>query len=225
MHFAVTELELADDQRSARSRVDDDDDDSTRVKGVTEVRAQQDRPSIPIASVPERPRTSGSVSAREREGMLGEPDLDATMHRAPAKQAELDELAAPSGLDRKWLVGGGILSALVLVLLGAVLVGGGGESDSDTPQIDESQINDNLGQPIAVTPSPVPEVVAVDNGDGSFTFTWEDRGGGVSYAVTPDGALGAERVGTPSFEAFVECVEVEVIADNGLFSQPTRGCA
>ena len=47
-------------------------------------------------------------------------------------------------------------------------------------------------------------------------FTWEDRGDGFTYAVTPDGALGSERVDEPTFDAFVECIEVEVIADSGL---------
>ena len=223
MHLAVTELDLADEQRSARSRVDDDDD-STRVKGVTEVRAQEDRPSVPIAAVPERPRAGGSIAPREREGMLGEPDVDETMHRAPAQQAEPSGLAAPAGVDRKWLIAGGIAAALIAVVLGAALLGGGGDSGEVTQQIDESQINDNIGQPIAVTPSPLQQVAATDNGDGSFTFSWEDRGDGFTYAVTPDGAAAAERVDQPTFDALVECIEVEVIADSGLISAPTRGC-
>jgi len=225
MHLAVTELELADDQRTSRSRADDDDDDSTRVKGVTEVRAQDERPPISIESIPERPQVSVPLAERQREGMLGEPDVDETMHRPAAKQADLDALAPPAGLDRKWLIAGGVAATLVIAVLGAVLLGDGGDSGSDTQQIDEAQINDNLAQPIAVTPTPLQEIEAVDNGDGSFTFTWDDRGDDFTYAVTPEGAVGAERVDEPAFDAFVECIEVEVIADSGLISAPTRACA
>ena len=130
----------------------------------------------------------------------------------------------PSGIDRKWLIAGGVAATLVAIIIGAVSLGGGGDSGDDTQQIDESQINDNIGQPIAVTPPPLQQVDATNNGDGSFTFTWEDRGDGFTYAVTPDGALGAERVDEPTFDAAVECIEVEVIADSGLISAPTRGC-
>ena len=84
MHLAVTELELADEQRTARSRVDDDDDDSTRVKGVTEIRAQDEHPSDSDRCSSGATLTPAARSpARAREGMLGEPDVDETMHRAP----------------------------------------------------------------------------------------------------------------------------------------------
>ena len=67
-------------------------------------------------------------------------------------------MAPPSGIDRKWLIAGGVAATLVAIVVGAVVLGGGGDSGDDTPQIDESQINDNIGQPIAVTPSPLQEV-------------------------------------------------------------------
>jgi len=223
MHLAVTELELADEQRTARARVDDDDD-STRVKGVTEVRAQDDVAALPIIGVPQRPSVSTPAPERPREGLLTEPDVDDTMHRPSQLDDGPSELKPPGGIERKWLVAGGAVAALALVVGGAAFLGGGEAATDDGPTIDESQVNDNIGLPVAVAPSALQEIVAVDNGDGSFSFSWDDRGPEFTYAVTPDGAVAAERVDEPSFEGFVGCIEVEVIADSGLISAATRGC-
>jgi eukaryotic-like serine/threonine-protein kinase len=230
LRLSVTVLELADDERAVRARSDVVDDDSTRVKGVTEIRAQDAPGSAPISRVPSQPAFV-APQTHPRQGSLAESELGATVVRGPAtvepaaEQEALHE-GAPSGIKKSWIIAGAAAAVLVMVIAAASVLGGGGGSEAREPtEFDEFEVNDNIGQPIAVTPAAVPEVVAVDNGDGTFTFTWEDRGEGVTYAVTEDGSAGAERVEEPTYTSSVPCIEVEVIASSGLISAPTQGCA
>ena len=223
LRYAVTPLELADVERVVRSRSAEVDDDSTRVKGVTEVRAQ-DEPGTSIAAVPSAPTPVAPVEQRRREGLLAEPEVDDTMIRPEAPTQATPEAERGSS-NRIWLAAGVVAAAIAFVVGGVVAFGGGGEeADADTPQFDEFEVNDNIGAPVAVTPSALEEVVGVasDSG-GANTFSWNDRGDGVAYAVTPDDGS-TERIEETEFESFAECVEVEVIAESGLISAPTRGC-
>lgn len=224
LRLAVTPLELAEDRAAVRMRSDDTvDDDSTRVKGVVEIRAQERPAHVAIAEVPASPSGGASVAPRRREGLLAEPEVGDTVVRRGEPTPELAPLGAPSGLDIKWVIAG--VGAVVLVLIVGLALVMGGSEDDDRPAVVEAEVNDNLGQPLAVPPPAVAEVTAVPLGDGTFRFSWADQGADVTYAVRPDGGRAVQRIDDAEFESDASCVEVEVIAPNGLVSAPTRGCA
>ncbi len=241
MKFAVTRLELAGGAGAPRARRDDEDDDATRVKGIVEVRAQGPAPTT-IAPAPtvtggpatgSGPATVGASAidatappARRREGLLAEPDVADTLLNAPSRVEPPSPLEAPKRMSKWWFGAAAAVVVFAAVLAIAAMRGGGDpaqDGDDDDPG---SELNVDVGNtPIAVPPSPVGEITGVDNGDGSYTFTWPDAGAGHSYAVTFDGQLSAEHVDSPTYTGSVECIEVEVVASSGLISAPTRGCA
>jgi eukaryotic-like serine/threonine-protein kinase len=234
MRLAVTVLELADETRSVRMRADEVDDDSTRVKGVRELRAQEpDGPRTPaIASIPAAPTGStATIPPRPREGMLAEPELGDTVVR-PGRP-EIDERndgspmpVASRSVPRGVVIGGVAAAGVALAVVTSVLVGGEGGADLDTATVDAAEVNVELDMPVAAPPSPLAAVTGMPAGDGTFTFSWDDRGAGFSYAVTPDGALGPDEVTSPEYRSPTNCIEVVVISERtDLLSAPTRGCA
>lgn len=223
LRLAVTTLELAEAAPTVRARTTDVDDDSTRVKGVVEVRAQEPQSTASITGVPSSPGSRRPVPERRREGLLAEPEVGDTVVRP--NSATPDELG-PAPLDRpdrRWLVAAG---ALVLVAAGAgVAALSGGDDTQDDPMVDQPVVNDGFDDvPLAVTPSPLSEIAVTVGADGSHLFTWADREN-VTYAVTVDGSAVPELIDVNEFTATADCIEVEVIADSGLVSAPTRGCA
>lgn len=230
LNLATTLLELAADPSTVRARIaDDDDEDSTRVKGVTEVRAQDD-PQVAITSVPLSPDGGAPVAraprpVRRREGMLSEPEISDTVMRPKQAATELPELAPPAGIPKLWLVAIGIVVVIGLAVGGVVLRDRGEPAEAEKkPTFDALEVNDNIGNPVAVTPPALKVVEAEKQASGPNVFTWEDRGAGVRYAVTPEGSGSAEVVESPRFESYAKCVEVEVIGGNDRVSAATRGC-
>lgn len=225
MRLAVTALELAEAGPTVRARTDDVDDDSTRVKGIVELRAQDDPAPIAITGVPAAPAARAAPQERRREGLLADPDVGDTVVRPATPEPELAELAPPRGIDKIWLIAGAVTAVLAIVIGIAVFTGGGDDSDEERSELDRTIVNDGFDDEIAVPPSPVREVRVADNGDGTYRFTWDHGGDDVTYAVTPDGAVAAERLDGTEYIGSTECIQVEVIAENGLVSAPTRGCA
>jgi len=178
LKLAVTSMELADDGSFVRLRLTSDDDDATRIKGVTEIRAQA---PVAINAIPSNPVIAGPVADRRREGLLAEPEVANTVHRAPA--ASLDEAPTAPAPKRKsaLLIGAGL--AAIAVALGGVVALGGGDSDEPTETV--AVFGDGSG------PGFVESVEAVENlsaqvlSDGSMRFTWDAPGRqqGDSYQV------------------------------------------
>lgn len=172
MKLAVTPLELADDGVAVRTRSAGDDDDATRVKGVTEIRAQ----AVPgaIDHVPANPTGVGPVAPRRREGMLAEPEVANTVHR-PSTQASssaTDEEPTQQRPRIPLIVGGLATVVAVAVGVGLSLAGGDSEQSSDT------QVEFGVGS----GPGYVEQVQAVENlvgevrTDGLVLFTWDAPG-------------------------------------------------
>lgn len=220
LRLSVTPLELAGEAKSFRSRTEADDEDTTRIKGVTELVAQ---PTNLIRSTGQAPSV-GVPPQRLREGILGEPEVDDTLARAPqAVSAELDDFEAPK-INRASLWVGGVAATLALVVGATLLLGGRG---SEAPQPEEPTdfaVNDGFDSPVAVAPPAVEAVVVVDNEDGSFTFSWIAPSDDLEFIVSEEGGTGPERIIETSIVSFAECVEVETVATSGLISAPTRGC-
>ncbi|WP_395153440.1 serine/threonine-protein kinase [Ilumatobacter sp.] len=221
LRLSVTPLELAGEARSFRSRTEADNDDTTRVKGITEIVAQ---PSNLIRSTGQA-SSPNALPQRHREGVLGEPEVDATVARAPqGSTEELTDFVAPK-INRASLWVGGVAATIALIVAATFLLGGRG---SETPAPEEATdfaVNDGFDSPVAVAPPPVEEIVAVDNEDGSFTFSWIAPSDDVEFIVSEDGGAGPERISETSVVSFAECVEVETVATSGLISAATRGCA
>lgn len=223
MRLAVTALELADDSRSVRARSEDADDDSTRVKGVVEIRAQGETSGAAITGVPANPVAPPVAPPRRREGLLAEPDISDTVLRPATATPDVDDESTRAGPRRAWLIAGAAAVVLAIVVGIALLTGGGDDAPVDE-QAEPQIVNDDVGGEIAVPPPPITEIRVTDVGDGTYRFTWDDRAD-VTYAVTPDGDDAAERVDTAEYVGAAECIEVEVIAASGLVSAPTRRCA
>lgn len=172
LRLSTTPLELPDVGRVARPRTDDDDDDATRVRGVTEIAAQPD--ATVIAAVPP---SEGAVdytvakrSVRQRQGLLAEPDVDDTVHRPATTPGALTGDRDSDGVEgarTALLVGGSAVLIVVLAVVGFLLFGGGGgESSSNTTVFSIGGVGDaefvSSVQDLKGSPS-----------DGIVTFTWE----------------------------------------------------
>ena len=223
LKLAVTPLELAEDGSTARSRVTADDDDATRVKGVTEIRAQA-APAAAISSVPQNPTASGPVADRRREGLLAEPEVGDTIHR-PAAVLTAGAVAPMPKPKRTMLWVAAAVLALVGGVLGFVALGG-----SDSPKSNDStdviEVNDGMSVESGAEP---PEQVSVVSGkanvDGTFTFTWPAVSqAGSTYAVTDEAVATPTRVMDTTYSGSTPCIQVATIAESGLISAPTRGC-
>lgn len=220
----MTPLELADPASFVRTRSDTVDDDSTRVKGVTEIVAQGVAPDGDlIAAVPERPSgTLASPPERRREGLLAEPDLADTVARARPAEPPPPPVEGP---NRTPVIAAGVAVALVAVAGIGLLLSRGGEADRPGVTIAAEDVNDVIDAPIAVGPSPVAEISVTDEGDGTHTFTWPSAGDDVEYLIRPDGAASVDRRTETSFRSVATCIEVQVRAATGSLSAVTRGCA
>lgn len=250
--LAVTRLQLEDELGTVRTRRENSpsDDDATRLKNIVEIRPQGPTaaPPSPVDRTPRKepidqvPQGRGASNApamadaserpeRRRQGLLEEPEVAETITGAPQQPDALAPLKAPKKVSKWWFVGAAAAAAFVAMIAITALGNGDGGAPSDPggSVFDEAEVNDNLpsdgNQVVAVAPPPVRDIEAVDNGDGTFTFTWDIPGEGYSYAVTPDGGAGPEPlIDVPEYTGFTECISVEVVARSGQVSSPTRGC-
>ena len=251
LQLAVTQLQLEEDPGSVRVRRDDrdQDDDATRVKDVVEIRPQgraavpaspidQTLPRGPVATAPTVTRPTYEPAQpgvydrpeRPREGLLEEPAVADTIHEAPQHPEQLAPLAPPKKVSKWWFVGGAAAAVFAAVMAVTALSGGDGGTpgEPENSAFDQGEVNDNLpsegNQVLAVAPPPVGAIDGADNGDGSFTFTWEPPGDDYSYAVTPEGGTPEPLIDVAEYTGFTDCISVEVVASSGQVSAPTRGC-
>lgn len=168
MKLSVTPLEVADDGSSVRVRTEVEDDDATRIKGVTEIRPQ----AAAIDSIPANPVGAPPVAPRRREGLLAEPEVADTVHRPAAPAAARTGEPAEPQRSRALLLGlGGIVVAAIVV--GGTLIAIGGSSEpSDTTAV----FGNGTGPAFVEAVSPVEEVVGTAGPDGSVMFTWSAPG-------------------------------------------------
>lgn len=227
LHLAVTQLQVEQDPGTVRVRRDEGytDDDATRLKDVPEIRAQGPTP----APEPQVEQTLRNAAERRREGLLEEPAVADTVHQPPPQLDIPAPLEPPKKWSRLWLIGGAVAAGFAAVIaITGLASGDGGPDDLSDTVFDEGEVNDNLpsdgNQVLVVAPPPVGSIDAVDNGDGSFSFSWVEPGEGYSYAVTPDGGVPEPLIGSPEYTGFTECISVEAVADSGQVSAPTRGC-
>lgn len=233
MNLAVTPLELSGDPRSTTRLIEDfvETDDSTRVRGVTEIVAQGD--AAVIRSIPSQPTGFVPQPERRREGLLAEPAIEATVHRAPV----LAQTAAEETPGRRKTFVVSAVAAVVLSLIAvAVAISVNGSKDNGaTASPDPVIVNDGLGNgsaKIASAPGVVENLVGVTNSDGTFGFTWSPPVGaapGVIFQVTETETAKLPRSPQPpqqaaSFTSPVPCIEVIAIVAN-LTSSPVPKCA
>ena len=195
LKLAVTPLELADFGSSARVRPMPDDDDATRVRGVTEIHAQSQ--GIAISSIPSNPIGVGPIADRPREGLLGEPAVPDTVPRPPI--AVRDETAAvESSRSRRWgLVGAAALGALAL---GAVALTQLGDDTAGSPTTTTLAFGDASGQQVITPVAAVADLVSEVQPDGSISFTWDAPGheAGDTYQLLQRSASTQLDLGTTS---------------------------
>ncbi len=192
LRLATTPLELPDVARVARVRDAGDDDDATRVRGVTEIQAQPTAPMIAEVPVSDQllEHTVVKRPASEREGMLETPDVAATVRR-PAVLNEVE----PSSTDgrpggRTGLVVGAAAAFVVIVaVVGFVVFGEGGGAGDDAGSA--TTVFSIGGLDDAVFVSGVDEL-AGSVGEGQVTFTWKapsaESGDTYVFERTVDGA-------------------------------------
>jgi hypothetical protein len=218
LKLAVTPLELAHDAGTTRARSLPDDDDATRIKGVTEIQAQA--PIVAISSIPANPVGIGPVADRRREGLLAEPEVANTVHR-PA--VDTFEPRSPEHRSRRTLL---IAAGSVLVVAAAVtgFALSRGDSSPTTPRVqDTTEINDQIG----TGPEPVASFTGTVNADATYTFTWVPPGAaGEQFAVSDVGAnTPPKQVDGATYTGPTKCIEVETLAPNGVISAAVQGCA
>jgi len=224
LKLAPTQLILESSTTVGRARSSADDDDATRIKGVTEIRAQGPSPvsqSQMITGVGMATPANRPLAPRRREGMLTSEEAGKTV--AQLKQglpATSDE-----STSHRWALAAAAAGLAVSVALGAVFLGGSGSGD-DGSQLDQVQVNDGgLGVGVvALPPQPVDEVVVARNADGSYSYSWSAPDPGAEFVVTEDGG-GPTRTKDVSVTGIAPCVEVETVNSVGLISSPVRGCA
>ena len=222
MKLAVTPLELADDGSTARSRPTADDDDATRVKGVTEIRAQA---PAAISSIPANPTVFGPIADRRREGLLAEPEVGDTVHR-PAAPVSADAPAAAPAPKRTLAlaIGGGVLAVVAALLI--FFATRGGDTTDSNDSTDVAEVNDGVGvEPVSEPPEQVALFVGVANADGTFTFSWEPVSQeGATYLVVDEGVDAPARLEVTTYTGPTSCIDVATVASSGLISAPVRGC-
>lgn len=226
LKLSTTALELADDHQPVRSRDSVVDDDSTRIKGIVEIKAQA-TPSQLIDSIAPTPSGSIPIAPRRREGLLAEPEVEHTIHRQPEKPAvNRDEPEPRKG--RGMMIAAGSVLAVGALVLGGVLLTGGGSSPSKST-VAESDVNDGMSITSVAVPRPeqVSPFAGVANTDGTFTFTWQGTNAtGVAYVVTDVGSgASPTKVTSTTYKAKTTCIDVETLAESGSLSSPVRGCA
>jgi tRNA A-37 threonylcarbamoyl transferase component Bud32 len=224
LKLAVTPLELADDGSGAKARSTADDDDATRVKGVTEIQAQV----LPdaIDAVPANPTGSAPLRPRRREGLLAEPEVANTLHRPTAAQTAGEGEVSGRTKYRVRLLAG-VALAVVIAVVGVVATLGGGSKNPSSD--DDVQVVDNvvtLDASLSAPPQQVEPFEGVANADGSFTFTWSAPDENTAaYHVLDEGASVPVRQTTLSHSGPTRCIDVATESRAGLISAPVRGCA
>lgn len=195
--LAVTPLELAEDAVVTRARVALDDDDATRVKGVTEIRGQS--PIVAIDHVPVEPVISAPRTERSREELPVEQPLANTVHRTrPSVVSATDaEQIAPEPRWRTPLlagVGGAFLLGAVVITV-MLTAGGGGESSPTTGSTMSAIVVIGDDSPAAVV-----AVDAVLGADGTAWFSWTapDAMAGDWYVVRREDTQETQQVDVTS---------------------------
>ncbi len=244
--WAVTRLELPNMGTPSRARSETPDDDATRIKSITTVDAQELRakepapsakPVAPLIDAADRvPSADYEPAARDRQGMLGAPAVDATIARPTAQQSQsLREQveSLPERAERRfpvlWVAVAAVSFVVVAAVVGVRLLGSEASSPASNAEEEQAQINDNFGDdngaPVAVAPSPIPEITVTTEGTDMNEFTWSASGTDVVYAVTVEDTGFTDEIDEPIYRSTSSCIEVAVIAPSGLMSAPTRGCA
>ena len=201
LRLATTPLELPDVGRVTRPRGNQgDDDDATRVRGVTEIQAQPD--DVLIAGVP---LSDGSVNEtltkrpqRARKGMLDVPDVADTVHRPAGSPSDLPATAGDEPSSRTGLVvGTAAVLVVVIAVVGFLLFGGGGTGDSAAATTTVFSIG---GLDDAVFVSSVKDLGGASVG-GVVTFTWSARDGEPGDVYVFERTLDGNNVVTGRTEA------------------------
>ena len=196
LKLAVTPLELADFGSSARVRSMPDDDDATRVKGVTEIPAQGSG-GVAISSIPSNPIGVGPVADRPREGLLAEPAVPDTVPRLPIA-VHGETAAVESSRSRRWgLVGA---AALGVLALGAVASTQLGDDTAGSPTTTTLAFGDASGQQVITPIAAVADIAGEVQADGSISFTWDAPGheAGDTYQLLQHSASTQLDLGTTS---------------------------
>jgi serine/threonine protein kinase len=224
LKLAVTPLELADDGSSARLRSTGDDDDATRIRGVTEIQAQPT--PLAIDHVPANPVGVGPVVQRPREGLLAPPQVADTVHRpapSPSTLPPADE-GAPPRTSKLPLVIGGVVVAVAAVV-GIALSAGGDSGSQSVPSTQAAIVVIGSSRPAAVVAGS-----ADLRADGSAVFTWSapDAQEDDVYLVerTDTGQVSEERRTTVTLSdaTSATCVKVKVSRVGVQDSDPTTWC-
>lgn len=212
LRFTPTVLELPDVGPRPRVRVDDGDDAATRVRGVTEVKAQP--PEVVVDAVPDTDALTGAPREvrppRARVGILGEPDVADTVIRSATPPSSPVSSAPPAAARRGviwWIAGAAV--ALVLVGIGVIAAatgGGGGESPGTT--LFRAQSLDDV-----TTVDSVDDLTGRATPDGA-EFSWSapsgERGDVYVFTRTMSGQVTSGRTGQTSV-AFSDTVAGEEI--------------
>ena len=230
LRLSTTPLELPDMGRVARARVDDDDDDATRVRGVTEIVAQPSHDVIgvvphsdvlPDSTLKRRPE-------RPRQGLLAEPEVENTVMRPTSASSQATDGADPTASRTPLVVGAAALFVVVVAVLGFLLFGGGGGDESASETTSSSA--DDVAAPVFV--SGVDGLEGVSE-NGVVTFTWlvpdeAETGDEYVFGRTVDGSgLTTGRTAETSISFDDVAVGAEVCIDVtvtriGAADSPTR---
>ncbi len=182
LKLAVTPLELADDGSSARSRSTVDDDDATRIRGVTEIQAQPTMTAAAIDHVPANPVGMAPVAPRPREGLLAPPQVADTVHRpsAPTSIAPASDpdQQPPTKSKLPFVVGGVVVAAAAVV--GIALSAGGDSGSTTTPSTQAVVVVIGSTRPAAVVAG---SATLAEDGTATFTWTAPDAQEGDVYLV------------------------------------------
>jgi serine/threonine protein kinase len=228
MKLSVTPLEVADDGSSVRSRTTVDDDDATRIKGVTEIRAQA--PVTAIDSVPAQPVVTGQIADRRREGLLAEPEISDTIHRAPAAPPASATAEAPKR-TLTWAIAGG--AVLVVLAAVAVLALRSADSGDETATSTTLAFGEQSGARAVEPIQPVVNVVGEVQPDGSVLFTWDAPGhqAGDAYDLVQQAGADVVDLGSTaelsksvSGGAGEICLEVTAVRQLTSPAIPVKGC-
>jgi hypothetical protein len=179
------------------------------------------------APAPAAPRT-GATGIRSAPP---EPELEETLHRAPALATE-QEQSAP----RRRLLPFVLAGAALVVLIGAgglifALTGANSPAQEQVVETDKPVDEIDIGNSTVAAPT---DVVGVPGADG-VVFTWQnpDPQDGDSYRwslATPGAVNQAARVDAatvtvqPPEGGGTVCIEVAVVRTDGKGSEPTVGC-
>ncbi|MBF0686906.1 MAG: serine/threonine protein kinase [Cellulomonas sp.] len=223
LRLPVTPLDLPDEAPAPSGFAPTDDEDATRLRGI----------SLPA---PLQVRGGDDEDAtRARAVVVGRPTLVPPAAPAP--------VPAPAGtpdgpeVRRGGRVGAVVAGVVVVTAVGAVLVASLGGADPVPPGVPSDTFAPAQTGPAA---APVPAPHSLDGtraADGSVTFTWQnpDPQDGDRYlwgVLTATGEptlvlVDDERVTVPAEQATGEvCIEVSIVrADRSRSARPAQGCA